>query len=270
MMRLTCVVDNSVPHGELWGEHGLSFLIEADGARVLWDIGQSGVVWRHNMEALRLIDLPLAAVAISHAHMDHTGGLDQVLIAHPNVPLYGHADLFRPRYRLDGSSIGMALSPTDLSCRATLHLSAAPQEIVPGVRTIGDIQPRPHPLGAGAKHAIRLSGQYAPDPYNDDQALVLDVPGGVVLLCGCCHAGLRNTLGALRRQTDAPLVAVVGGTHLGGADAAELQAITATLEKEGAPALYLNHCSGLRATRVLAQAFGERVAPCPAGTVITF
>ena len=270
MLRLTCVVDNTVPHGGLWGEHGLSFLIETDAARVLWDTGQSGTVLAHNLEALKLRDLGPAALALSHAHCDHTGGLEQVLTAHPGIPLYAHADLFRPRYRLDGGSIGTALSPTDLSRRATLHLSAAPQEIVPGVRTIGDIQPRPYPLGAGAKHAIRLSGQYIPDPYNDDQALVLDAPGGVALLCGCCHAGLRNTLAALRRQTDAPLLAVIGGTHLEGASAAELQAIIETLQNEGAPALYLNHCSGQRAIWVLAQAFGERVAPCPAGTVITF
>lgn len=75
---------------------------------------------------------------------------------------------------------------------------------------------------------------------------------------------------ALLRQTAAPLVAVVGGTHLEGADAAELQAITAALDNEGAQALYLNHCTGLRATRVLAQAVGDRAAPCPAGTVIDF
>lgn len=271
-MRLTCLVDNCVLHGAaLWGEHGLSFLVETDEARVLWDTGQSGTVLIHNLEALKLRDVPLTAMALSHAHLDHTGGLDQVLVLHPGIPLYGHADLLRPRYSTrDRDERGVLISPPDLACRADLHLSAEPQEITTGVRTIGDIQPRPYPMGASPSHAIRVGGQWVPDPYYDDQALVLDVEGGVVLLCGCCHAGLRNTLAALRRQTDAPLVAVVGGTHLAGVDAAELQAITAVLESEGPPALYLNHCTGTRATQALAQTFGERVAPCPAGTVITF
>ena len=194
-----------------------------------------------------------------------------VLAAQPGIPLYGHADLLRPRYstRDRTENTGMPLSPTDLSCRADLRLSEEPQEIVSGVRTIGHIDPRPYPMGASPNHTIRLGGQWVPDPYRDDQSLVLEVAGGVVLLCGCCHAGLRNTLAALRRQTDAPLVAVLGGTHLANADAAEMRAIIKVLRTEGVPDLYLNHCTGTRAIQVLAQEFGERVAPCPAGTVIT-
>lgn len=272
-MRLTCLIDNCVQHGSaLWGEHGLSFLIETETARVMWDTGQSGTVLAHNLEALKLAELPLTALAISHGHRDHSGGLEQVLAAWPGIPLYGHADLLRPRYstRDHADNRGVSISPPDLSCRADLHLSEEPQEIAPGVRTIGNIDPRPYPLGASPNHAIRLGGQWVPDPYRDDQSLVLEVAGGVVLLCGCCHAGLRNTLAAMRRQTDAPLVAVLGGTHLANADAAEMQAIVEALHEEGAPPLYLNHCTGVRAIQVLAGVFGERVAPCPAGTVITF
>jgi 7,8-dihydropterin-6-yl-methyl-4-(beta-D-ribofuranosyl)aminobenzene 5'-phosphate synthase len=271
-VQLTCLIDNCVQHSSaLWGEHGLSFLIETETARVLWDTGQSGTVLAHNLEALKLRELPLTALALSHAHYDHTGGLEQVLAAQPGIPLYGHADLLRPRYgRREHVAIGMPIAPTDLSCRADLRLSSEPQEIAPGVRTIGDIQPRPYPMGASPSHAIRVAGQWMPDPYHDDQSLVLEVAGGVVLLCGCCHAGLRNTLATLRHQTDAPLVAVLGGTHLAGVDAAELQAIIEVLQNEGAPALYLNHCTGTHAIQVLAQVFGERAAPCPAGTVISF
>ena len=271
-MRLTCLVDNCVQSSSaLWGEHGLSFLIETDAARVLWDTGQSGTVLAHNLEALKLHELPLTALALSHAHYDHTGGLEPVLTAHPGIPLYGHADLLRLRYgRREHVDIGMPITPTDLARRADLRLSAAPQEIAPDIRTIGDIQPRPYPMGASASHAIRVSGQWMPDPYYDDQSLILEVAGGVVLLCGCCHAGLRNTLATLRRQTSAPLVAVLGGTHLAGVDATELQAIIEMLRGEGTPALYLNHCTGTHAIQVLAQVFGERAAPCPAGTVISF
>lgn len=269
-MRLTCLVDNSVRRSApLWGEHGLSFLIETAAARVLWDTGQSGTVLVHNLEALGQHTTPLTAVALSHAHVDHSGGLDQVLIAHPGIPLYGHADLLRPRYEQENlRSIGITLSPIDLSCRAEMHLSESPQEIAPGVRTIGDIQPRLYPLGASADHAIRLSGRLVPDPYSDDQALVMEVEGGVALLCGCCHAGLRNTLAALRGQTSAPLVAVIGGVHLHSADDAELQAIVEALRAEGSPRLYLNHCTGERALLTMTLALGSVVSPCPAGTVI--
>jgi 7,8-dihydropterin-6-yl-methyl-4-(beta-D-ribofuranosyl)aminobenzene 5'-phosphate synthase len=108
------------------------------------------------------------------------------------------------------------------------------------------------------------------DDYADDLSLVLRVGEGIVLLCGCCHAGLRNTLATVRAQYDAPLLAVVGGTHLVQADSAELGAIIAALQAEGAPALYLNHCTGERALYTLRQALGERVHSCPAGTVISF
>ena len=72
-MRLTCVVENCVaPGSPLWGEHGLSFLIEAGEQRLLLDAGQSGDVLRHNMVALGLWQQPLHHLVLSHAHYDHT------------------------------------------------------------------------------------------------------------------------------------------------------------------------------------------------------
>lgn len=113
-------------------------------------------------------------------------------------------------------------------------------------------------------------GALVPDGYLDDMSLVLKVPDGIVLLCGCCHAGLRNTLAVVRRQYDDPLMAILGGTHLVRATEAELAALSETLRAEGCPKLYLNHCTGERALRALWKALGERVVPCPAGTTIAF
>jgi 7,8-dihydropterin-6-yl-methyl-4-(beta-D-ribofuranosyl)aminobenzene 5'-phosphate synthase len=98
-MKLTCVVDNAVQfNSQLWGEHGLSFLIETGDGRVLFDTGQSGTVLLHNLQLLGVNPASIDALAISHAHYDHTGGLP-ALLEHlrPGIPLYANPELFRER-----------------------------------------------------------------------------------------------------------------------------------------------------------------------------
>lgn len=93
---------------------------------------------------------------------------------------------------------------------------------------------------------------------------------GLAVLCGCCHAGLLNTLAHVRRVFSTHIAAVVGGTHLLHADEAHLRRVIEASGKLGMPRVYLNHCTGLRAYIALARAFGERIAPCPAGTALSF
>ena len=240
---------------------------------MLWDTGNSGTVLLHNLHRLKLDSLPLTAVALSHAHYDHTGGLTEVLARHPGLTVYAHKTIFRARYaRRDDAitAIGLASRREELVGKATFSLHRTPQEIIPGVRTTGSIEPRPYPQGASRHHLMAQDGALVPDGYLDDMSLVLKVPDGIVLLCGCCHAGLRNTLAVVRRQYDDPLMAILGGTHLVRATEAELAALSETLRAEGCPKLYLNHCTGERALRALWKALGERVVPCPAGTTIAF
>ena len=71
---ITCLVDNTAS-GRLWGEHGLAMLIETSDGRVCFDTGQSGTVLMHNLEQLQIDPQSIDALAISHAHYDHTGGL---------------------------------------------------------------------------------------------------------------------------------------------------------------------------------------------------
>jgi len=166
--------------------------------------------------------------------------------------------------------VGLRLTEPDLRRLADLRLSAAPQEILPGVWTTGEIADRPEPEGRSPHHCIRAGEGWAPDPYRDDMALVLDSLAGLVLVCGCCHAGLLNTLAHVRHAFGRDPVAVVGGTHLGNADADHLYRLMKELGRLGAPALHLNHCTGLTAYLALAIAFGEQVHPCPVGSILEF
>ena len=277
-MRITCLVDNCVQRGSaLWGAHGLSFLIETDGGNVLYDVGPELVVLEHNLRAMGLEGAEIAALALSHGHADHTGALAGALALFPDVPVYANPGLLEPRYSVRGGELqGAGMQDESLveQLGPRLRDSREPQEIVPGVRTTGAVCPRPFPPGISQHHRVRRDGELVQDPYDDDMSLVLEVKDGIALVCGCCHAGLRNTLALLRSQEARPLVAIVGGTHLMNAGEAEIEQLVEALRAEGelrlegAPRLYLNHCTGERALGVLQQAFGEQVVACPAGTVI--
>jgi 7,8-dihydropterin-6-yl-methyl-4-(beta-D-ribofuranosyl)aminobenzene 5'-phosphate synthase len=274
-MKLTCVVDNTVhPGTPFWGEHGVSFLIESEEGRVLLDTAASGTVLLHNLELLEVAPDTIGAVVLSHAHPDHTGGLEALLRGRrAGLPIYAHPDIGRERFsRRDGHMTARGL-PVDLEVlrqQADLRLSDAPKEIVPGVWTTGGIAERREPEGRSSQHFVRDGEGWMPDPYRDDMSLVLDIPDGLVLVCGCCHAGLLNTLSQVRQTFGRHPVAVVGGTHLISADEGHLRHLVEVLERLGPPALYLNHCTGQTAYVALARAFGDRVAPCPAGTVLEF
>jgi 7,8-dihydropterin-6-yl-methyl-4-(beta-D-ribofuranosyl)aminobenzene 5'-phosphate synthase len=275
--KITCVVDNAVQSSSrLWGEHGVAFLVETGDERVLFDTGQSGAVLMHNLAVLGVDPATIDALAISHAHYDHTGGLPALLErAHPNLPLYANPDLFRERFSRHGNepkSIGLPLAREALETQATLHLSAEPQQILPGVWTTGEIALRPEPVGGSAHHLVREGRGWAPDPYQDDMALVIEGTAGLTLLCGCCHAGLLNTLSHVQRVFERPIATIAGGTHLANADANHLQQVQEVLlETESVQRVYLNHCSGQVAFHSLLLALGpEIVRPCPAGTLLEF
>jgi 7,8-dihydropterin-6-yl-methyl-4-(beta-D-ribofuranosyl)aminobenzene 5'-phosphate synthase len=273
-MKVTCVVDDTVcDHSPFWGEHGLAFLIETNSGRILFDTGQSGTVLLHNLNLLDVEPKAINALAISHAHYDHTGGLLTLLDQVAGIPLYAHPDFFRERFsRREGSlkSVGLPLEREVLEQRLELRLSAEPMEILPGVWTTGEITDRAEPEGRSANHLVRGAEGWEPDPYRDDMALVLETDEGLVVICGCCHAGLLNTLAHVRRAFGANITAVAGGTHLLHADEAHLRRVIEVLKELGVPRLYLNHCTGLRAYVTLTQVFGEKVAPCPAGTMLSF
>jgi 7,8-dihydropterin-6-yl-methyl-4-(beta-D-ribofuranosyl)aminobenzene 5'-phosphate synthase len=273
--KITCVVNDIVEPGRgLLSEHGLSFWIEKDQAIALFDTGQTAAVLENNLRVLDLEPKNVQALALSHAHYDHTGGLEAVLGKNPDLRIYAHLDIFRARYskrKGEYRSIGMQMSRDDLENAAELSLNAEPDQMLPGLWTTGEISPRPELEGRSNHHYLKDGDAWLPDEYKDDLSLVMEVEGGIVLICGCCHAGLLNTLFYVEKKFPQPLRAVIGGTHLLTADGEYLRHVMDVIDTRFPDMrFYLNHCTGENAIQKFKQKFGGRVAAFPAGSVADF
>ena len=273
--RIICVVNDAVKEdSNLHSEHGLSFWIQTEKGVVLLDTGQTAAVLSHNLKVLDLLPQHIDMLVLSHAHYDHTGGLEAILSRSTNLTLFAHPDIFRPRYSLrqgEYRSIGSAYEQFSLSQRVKLNLSDAPTEIVPDLWTTGGISERPEPVGGSPNLFIRNGVDWQPDPHRDDISLVLKTNQGLVVICGCCHAGILNTLFHVEREFGGPIITVLGGLHLLYAEDQYLEHVVQVFnERFPDVSLYLNHCTGENAFKKMANAFGNRVNSCPAGTMVNF
>ena len=273
--KIICVVDNATKTDtDLRSEHGLAFWIETGQGRVLFDTGQTAATLSHNLDLLDLKPQDADGLALSHAHYDHTGGLEAILSKNAGIKIFAHSDLFRPRYSLregEYRQIGLKITREELSDRNELHLNDTPTEILPGLWTTGGISERPEPEGRSAHHFIRTNEDWQPDPYLDDMSLVLKMSEGLVVICGCCHAGLLNTLFHVESEFNAPVIAILGGTHLVTADEFYLDHVIKVLhDRYKGLRFYLNHCTGKRAYQALRRVFSTRVKAFPAGTIVNF
>lgn len=273
-MKITCIVDDrAAPDSDLHYEHGASFVIEIGDHRVLFDTGQTDEVLLYNLQALGFQPSDMDALVLSHGHSDHTGGLPGLLAQTGRLPFYAHRDVFRERFRktdFGPKQVGPAVSRDALADKVIFRLGAEPTEVVPGLWTTGEITSRPEPEGRSVNHLVQDGNDWIPDPYRDDLSLVIKTESGLVLLCGCCHAGLLNTLAHVRTSFGEAPTVVVGGTHLVHADSTTMEHVVEELESYGPPQMHVGHCTGERAYLALKAAFGDAVSLYRVGSVFEF
>lgn len=184
----------------------MAFWIEMDARRVLFDTGQ-WLVLADNAHALGVDLGSVEAVVLSHGHDDHTGGWAEVLrAAAGSVTVYAPPEVLAPKFKQEEAGIrdvGMPATfrETLMAGRFPRVWSRAPVKIVPRLWTTGEI-PRRHSEEAITESFItERDGERRPDPLRDDQAMFIETERGTVVLLGCAHAGVVNTLDRIRSLT---------------------------------------------------------------------
>ena len=268
---ITTLVENSVHVRGLRAEHGLAFHVQAGHRSLLFDTGQSDLLLV-NATALGVDLGRVEAIVLSHGHYDHTGGLAAVRRIAPQARLCLHPAAVEPKFSGNADGPARAAGMTAAALQAVREAATsvtwtrAATEVLPGVFVTGEVPREIAFEDTGGSFFLDPAGTL-PDPLVDDQALFIDTADGLVVILGCAHAGVVNTLRHIRRLTgDRTLHTVLGGLHLLAAGPVRMDATVAALRELGVARFVPAHCTGFAAS---ARLWAEFQGRCTLGGVGT-
>jgi len=276
--------DGWLPADTLLAEHGLCLLLKArSGDRsssILLDAGYSPVAAPRNLEQLGEDLGEVSALVISHGHEDHVGAAASLLerLRHPTLVLHPEA-FHAPRYW--GADDGTLYQVPVLLTRKMvvdrgirIVESRGPTLVGDELFLVSGEIPRETSFEHGLPGSMkRVGGELVPDPVIDDQAIVVDVRShGLVVVSGCAHAGIVNSVRHARTLTEMrPVYAVVGGFHLSGEPfRAAIEPTIAALRDEELSRVVPMHCTGVDAISRMRTAFDDRCSVSAVGTRFAF
>jgi len=271
-LRITTLSENTASMGNFLAEWGLSILIETDEANILLDTGKS-ISASYNADTLGIDLSKIDKIVLSHGHFDHTGGLRQILRKmRKEVEIIAHPDIWTAKYaRRQGEAdryIGIPFHRQTLeSLGGRFNLSKEPVRITDNIITTGEIPMVTDYEKIDRDVFVKEDNGWQPDKLLDDQAIIIKTEPGLVVILGCAHRGIINTLYYAQKLTGVkPVHMVLGGSHLSRASEEQTWTTIATLRELGVQKLGLCHCTGLPASVLLAQEFGDSFFFNNAGT----
>jgi 7,8-dihydropterin-6-yl-methyl-4-(beta-D-ribofuranosyl)aminobenzene 5'-phosphate synthase len=279
-LRLWVVVEDtaSSSNPQVMAQHGLCILLEIDlGDRkfmnLLLDTGTTSNGTLHNIDIMGIDLRQTDLIVLSHGHYDHTGGLLGVLQrAGKRTPVIAHPGICNPKLKTRPflKFIGLPFMIQEAeSAGAIMLYSRGCIKLAEGVFTTGEVA-RDTIFEKVAGFVTLEEGMFKEDAIIDDQALVVNVQDkGLVVISGCAHSGIVNTVRQAQRLSGVSEVyAIVGGFHLHDAGEERLDLTVDELMKLDPKILRPCHCTGTNAICRLLQAFEDRCKPLAAGDVM--
>ncbi len=272
---ITTLTENTAGTGWLLAEWGLSILIKTEETSILLDSGP-GISAAHNAETLGVDLGRVSHIVLSHGHMDHTGGLRDILhMMKKEVEIVAHPAVWDAKYagRRGGKKryVGIPFQRNDMEdAGARFNLTTKPVKLAEGITSTGEIPVTNdfEPIEPD-RFFVKEGNGFQPDTLPDDQAVIVQTPEGLVVALGCGHRGLINTLTHARQITgEKRIYMVLGGCHLVGASEERVHLTIAALKEMDVQRIGVSHCTSLPVAASMACELGERFFFNNAGTRI--
>ena len=259
-MTISILTDNN-PGRNTPAEHGLSYLIDHDGKRILFDSGQSDL-FLQNAGIMGIEMGNIHTTVLSHGHFDHGDGLQYLaggkLICHPGC--------FVKRYRkADYSYNGLKSSKEELARKFDLNTYSKPYQISGKIVFLGEI---PRVTDFESKNTAFVLDDGTPDFVPDDSAIALLLEEGLFVVTGCGHSGIVNTLENAKNVTgENRIYGVMGGFHLKSVDRQTKETIR-FLKDNHVAHVYPSHCTADPALALFHEDFATKRVTT--GEIFTF
>ena len=276
-ISITILVDNTSDRRTLLAEHGWAVWIEDAKHKILFDAGQSNII-QTNARMLGINLSEAEAIVLSHGHYDHTGGLMRILDSVSQTNLYLHPEAIKPKFACNAHkpsrSIGMpALPALNISEHPNIRnvvWTEKPTEIFSGLTATGPIRRLSDFEDVGGPFFLDAFGD-KPDPLLDDQALFFESAKGLVVILGCAHSGVVNTLNYIAELTgQKEFFTVLGGMHLVSASPERIEHTIEAFRMHNVQRIGTAHCTGAKAAAKLWEAFPQKCFSCSVGTRLEF
>jgi 7,8-dihydropterin-6-yl-methyl-4-(beta-D-ribofuranosyl)aminobenzene 5'-phosphate synthase len=273
-LRFITLSENTADSGDLLAEWGLSIFIATGKENILFDTGKT-ISAAYNIDSLKIDLKRIDKIVLSHAHYDHTGGLRQLLRKMgKEVEIIAHPDIWSAKYRRRKGEkdkyIGIPFQRQELeSLGARFTLTTKPLKIADNIMTTGEVPMVTDYETIDSRLFVKSDDGWQPDKLLDDLALIINAEPGLVVVLGCAHRGMVNTLYHARQLTGIKTIhAVLGGAHLINAPRERIRRTIADLKELDVQRLGLCHCTSLPAISLLAQEFGDKFFFNITGTTI--